>query len=281
MKLRKLLLSTTAAGMLAVAGSAQAAIITDFIFVVDESGSMSDVQTNLRAQIGNFASVLSGGGVNALYGLVGYGNNSINPRRVTDLTTAANFATAAGGLVASGGWEPGYTATAFALNQLDNQSPQFTFRPDSIINIILMSDEPSNYDGYAGARVNNQVPSLAIVDDLLDAEGALFNAMLSGSNTIASYQPLADNHGGQVFDLSAFATLSGAALDDFVRRFAEAKLAEVQDYCDLNPNDPACQGGAAPLPGTLSLLGLGLASLRLRRRPGSRRSARPLAAALA
>lgn len=266
MKFRNLVLSV-AAGIFGLAASAQAAIITDFVFVVDESGSMASVQANLRSQIGNFASVLSAGGVDARYGLVGYGNNAVVPRRLSDLTSAASFATAAKGLVASGGTEPGYTATAFALNQLDGQTSLMSFRADSIINIILMSDEPSNGEGYGGLRIGGAIPSLSIVDDLLDAEDAFFNAMLSGVSTTASYKALVDNNGGQVFDLRQFATLTGAALDDFVAAFADAKLEEVRDFCDINPNDPACQANV-PVPGTLALLGLGVATLRIRRRLG-------------
>lgn len=264
MKLRRYVLAA-AAGIFGLTASVQAAIVTDFIFVVDESGSMGSVQANLRNQIGNFAQVLSSGGVDARYGLVGYGNNAVVPRQLTDLTTAANFATAAANLVASGGTEPGYQATAFALNKIDGQTSTFSFRANSIINIILFTDEPSNGEGSGGQRVGGAVPSLTVVDGLLDAEDAFFNAVLTGTNTIASYKPLADNNSGQVFDLQQFATLSGQDLTKFVQDFAAAKLKEVQDFCDLNPTDPACVGNI-PVPGTLLLVGLGLATLRIPRR---------------
>lgn len=262
MNLRQIVL---AACLFSVTAAAEAAILTDFVFIVDESGSMSSVQTNLRGQIGNFATVLSEGGVDARYGLVGYGDSNVVPRLVSDLTNPTDFATAALGLRDNGGTEPGYQATAFALNQIDSQTSTLSFRTNSIVNLILFTDEPSNGEGAGGQTIGGSTPSLTIVDNLILSDN-FFNAVLSGSTTTASYKPLADNHGGSVFDLDSFATLSGPDLEQFVEDFAKVKLAEIQDFCDLNPNDPACRG-SVPVPGTLLLIGLGLAGLSIRRRP--------------
>lgn len=265
MKARNLLAAVclSAAAVIGISTPARAAISTDIIMIVDESGSMGTVQANLRNNIGLFAQTLSAGGIDAQYGLVGYGNTAVVPHMVTNLTTASNFATAAGTLVASGGTEPGYSATAFGLNSLDGQSSLFSFRANALKNIILFTDEPSNGDSCAsyGLCVSGASVTLATADSLLTNQNALFNAVLSGSNTIASYQQLATNHGGNVYDLNGLNTTDPAAVQTFVNSFAQSKLQEIVDYCTLHPEDPACQGGTVPEPSSLGMLGFGLAAL--------------------
>lgn len=255
-----------AAALLGVASSADAVVIkTDIIMLVDESGSMGDVQTNLRNNIGAFASILAAGGIDAQFGLVGYGNSAVVPRMVTDLTSASGFATAAAGLGVSGGTEPGYTATAFALNALDGQSQLFSFRPNALTNIILFTDEPSNGDSVARGAVGGSAVTLAIADQLLTDDNALFNAVLRNSNTINSYSLLYTNHGGNLYDLNGLNTTDQNVVSAFVDSFARSKLQEIVDFCTANPNDPACQN-TVPEPASLALLGIGIAGLGAMRR---------------
>ena len=104
MKLKHLLSSMVLSVAAAVMPAHAAPILSDIVFVVDESGSMSNVQSNLRDNIGLFASILTGTGqVDAQYGLVGYGSRDPAPRLLTDFTGATEFSTAAQNLVVSGG----------------------------------------------------------------------------------------------------------------------------------------------------------------------------------
>ena len=268
LSLRKFIKSLGFAVTLGMAASAQAAIMTDIIMIVDESGSMGTVQTNLRNNIGAFASILSAGGIDAQYGLVGYGNSSVIPRMVTNLTNPTSFATAALGLGVSGGTEPGYTATAFALNALDGQSSLFSFRTGALKNIIIFTDEPSNGDTIARGAVGGSAVTLTIADGLLTNSNALFNAVLRNQNTINSYTPLTTAHSGNVYDLNGLNTTNQTAVTAFVDSFARSKLQEIVDFCTLNPTAPACQGGpnVVPEPGALALLGIGFMGLAAARR---------------
>ncbi len=275
MKLKKLLAGAAVAlGMVGFGTSAQAAIATDIVFLVDESGSMSTVQANLRNNIGLFAQILAAGGVDARFGLAGYGNSSVAPRMLTDFTSAANFATAAQGLQISGGTEPGFAATAFALNAIDGQSSTFTYRTNAVKNIIIFTDEDNDTWNGNGGRVNGAAPTYGVIDSLLTQYNALFNAVVSSGGACTStaansncYVPLALAHGGQQFNLNSLNTTNQQVVQDFVTAFATAKLQETIDFCQRNPEAPECQPSTdVPEPGILALLGLGLAGMAVVRR---------------
>lgn len=255
-----------AASLLGFGAPGQAAILTDVVFVVDESGSMGGVQTNLRNNIGLFASILSAGGVDARYGLVGYGNGSVVPRQLTNFTTAANFAIAAQNLVASGGTEPGFSASAFALNAIDGQIDTFSYRSNAVKNIIIFTDENNDVYDAAGARVGGVAPTYSVIDGLLTANNALYNAVVSDGGACLDanancFVPLALAHSGQQFNLDSLNTSDQSVVQAFVTAFANAKLKETIDFCAANPTAPECQGGSVPEPGTLALMGLAIAGL--------------------
>ncbi|MCW8085088.1 vWA domain-containing protein [Sabulicella glaciei] len=272
--MRKILAAPIAAIACLLASVSNAAPIrTDIVFVVDESGSMGNVQANLRNNIGAFASILSAGGVDATYALVGYGDANVVPRLITNFTNPTNFATAAQGLRVNGGTEPGYSAIAFALNGLDNQASTLNFRTNSLTNIILVTDEPSNGDFCTVSQplcVNAASVTAAVADSLLKNRQALLNSVLSGTSTIASFGNLTTSNGGQVFNLSQLGSSNPQEVQQFVSTFATAKLQEIVDTCQNNPNLPGCNPGGnptpVPAPGGLLLLVGGLAGLGAARR---------------
>lgn len=203
---------------------AEATVIADIVFVVDESGSMGSIQTNLRNNIGLFAQILSAGGVDATYGLVGYGSSTVRPRQLTDLTTPAAFATAAQSLLINGGTEPAYEAIMAALNGGPTNSLGFSFRPGAVKNVIIATDEQSSGD-LAGASWGN-------VDSLLSSNDALLNGILTdfSARTISNGGTLGNlvlGHGGQVFSLTTFNTNDQAVINAFVTDFANRKLEEI------------------------------------------------------
>lgn len=261
-----LLLPVISLALLLSSPKTEATIITDIVIIVDESGSMGTVQTNLRNTIGQFASILAAGGLDARFALIGYGNNQIVPRLLSDLTSAANFSLAANNLVASGFIEPGYLASLFGLNALDNQSSLISFRQNSIKNLIIFTDEPSNGDTTARGTYNGAAVTQGVVDSVLKQNNALFNAVIRGSSTITSFSALATGNGGQVFDLALFNTTNQQQISDFVDAFANAKLQETLDFCVINPTAPACNTSSVPAPATMMLFSLGFVVLGLSRR---------------
>lgn len=240
-----------------------AVIKTDIVMIVDESGSMSAEQTNLRNNIGLFASILSAGGIDARYALMGYGASSVinRIRTLTDFTDPAGFATAALDLEATGGDEDAFDAVAYALNSYASEASSFSYRPDAVKNLIIFTDEPDR----------NGVHDFAFADNLLTVNNALFNAVLSGTSTIASIGPLATGHGGGVFSLADLGSSNTQVVTDFVTAFANTKLQETIDFCVANPKDPACINvdpkptNPVPAPPALALFALGLVGL-LRKR---------------
>lgn len=269
MTIKKLIVKSAITAALCSSLSVNAAIMTDIVMLVDESGSMGSAQANLRNNIGLFASILSAGGVDARYSLVGFGNSAVVPRLLTNFTDPTGFANAAQGLEISGGTEPGYAATAFALNAIDGQTTTLNYRPNALKNIIIFSDENNDTANQLGARVGGQAPTYTMINTLLKANTALFNAVVSSggacTGTENCYVPLALNNGGQQFNLTQLQSNNAQQVRDFVTAFANAKLKETLDFCEANPQAPQCQPSGVSAPASLALVGFGLVAL-LRRR---------------
>lgn len=253
-----------AAGVAAVSTvvSAHAAVIqTDIVFIVDETGSMSNVQANVRNNIGLFSSILAAGGVQARFALVGFGYTggtaADEMRILSDFTDATGFATAAQNLQSYGGPEPGLAATAYTLGQVDGQTDFLSYN-GSLKNLIIISDTSSN--GDYEYPVGGATPTETMIDQLLTDANALYNGILSGGAVYSYDTPIA-NHGGTIFDLNTFNTTDQTIIEQFVTDFANVKLQEVIDFCTANPTAPECRPVETSEPGMIGLFGLGLMGL--------------------
>lgn len=106
----------------------------DFVFVVDESGSMGGEHDFIPTLLNDLETAFSASGfTDNRFAMVGYGDSNTVPRLVTDFTTAAAVATAAGTLNTNGGTEDGYAAIDFSFANL-------SIRPDSG-QFLLITDE--------------------------------------------------------------------------------------------------------------------------------------------
>ncbi len=132
-------LSAGAAIGLVLASVEASAQAIDFVTIMDESGSMGGEQDFIRQLVPDLDTALRGQGrTDNQYGLVGYGAGNPAPRKFpiggADLGSVADFVTASNGLQVSGGFEDGYDAIDFSLNNI-------AYRQGSDKFLLLVSDE--------------------------------------------------------------------------------------------------------------------------------------------
>jgi hypothetical protein len=123
----------------------------------------------------------------------------------------------------------------------------------------LFTDEPSNGD---------RDYSYATIDALIKSNNALYNTVIANfcsSSSCNLLRDLATNNGGNAFSLDALNTTDQTVVENFVTDFANVKLQETVDFCQVNPQDPACVNIELPSPGTLSLM-IGALLLACRKR---------------
>jgi len=185
----------------------------DIVFVVDESGSMSDEQDAIRTNTQTLFSSLTTAAPGSRVGLVGYGADAGDVFHVTlpddeahlhtALTDDASvFSTAAQSLVADGGTEPSYQAVIDILKEvLTSGGLPMGYTLNRPFCVVLFTDEDS--DGPAQlsdviAYLQNSNPPT----NQANAKGTFFGVTPTGVAT--AYQPIATATGGDMLDLNAF-----------------------------------------------------------------------------
>lgn len=137
---------------------------TDFVFVVDCSGSMDGNITAVRNGVNSFAQQLVASNVDARFALVRFGRALASPAEdgrpelVLDLTSSAvDLSNALANLTTGGTSEPGLEAIRMALGaapQGFQQAPgSISYRTDALPNIILLTDEDSDGPAYLANRL--------------------------------------------------------------------------------------------------------------------------------
>jgi len=245
------LLAAVAASFCVFAAPAQAQQRTgQIVFVVDESGSMSGEHSFLQSFAPALEQQLLAAGLNSIqFGLVGYGNSAVVPRQFLiggqPFGSAADFATAAGGLVISGGTEDGYAGIQYAL---DNYT--FASGANTAVIVLVTDEDRDNTNNALTFNVilvnlqNANVSLSAIIDQTINGPGGEVGI---GTNGVVTYVDV--NNDGVPEEVGAPTFGSGAGTTDadytqLVLSFSEGCVA---DLSQLRSGGTASQAFAASL----------------------------------
>ena len=180
----------------------------DLVFMIDESGSMSDDIAAVRANVNYIATQLELS-TDPRYALVGFGayfNHTGEPygqpHTHANFTDKAGLSTALGGMTAGGSNEPGVWTTSYAMNNVTG------YRAGAGVCAVLITDEDSDLP-------NDMVAARAA----LDARSAVWFGVvnLGTENTATMYGPnagsLSAHTGGAVFSIGSFRADAGPVLN--------------------------------------------------------------------
>ncbi len=221
-----------------VAASALMAQEGDIVFVIDESGSMTDHIGTVIANVENLVDALEDANVDYQLGLVGFGSGRKgNPRVVTQLTDdSTTFEDGLQELLpVYGGYEPGFSAVSLGLSTA--MEPE-AFRPDAGTCVIMLTDEQ--------AELNDQPNKAAALTALGDKDAIYYGIVnLSGrvgyvGTTANDYGPnpgsLSEVTGGSVWDIADLGTFGEEIIAQVMEKcISEAIIPEIEVDFDVHP----------------------------------------------
>ena len=263
--------------------AANAASTADVVFLIDESGSMGGEHAWLTNMVSSLDSEFVNAGITGnQYALVGFGSidhaSSQAPHKhdvdiVTagqqDWGTASQLSAATVNLVTYGGFEDGWAAIDFAINN-------YSFRGNAAVNFVLVTDEDrDNSDSsltYAGVLSDMQGLNALLALGVASPGGGAADAnsyQADGSggfikvegggyasggyyNTVADYVDLAWDTGGAAWDLNQLRA-GGLTADSFTAAFVDVKVEEVGEQPSSYIPEPMTMVGA--LAGVAGLAG--------------------------
>lgn len=245
------LLAAVAASFCFIALPAHAQTRTgQIVFVVDESGSMSGEHTFLQSFAPALEQQLLAAGLSSVqFGLVGFGNSAVVPRQFliggNPFGSAADFATAAGGLVISGGTEDGYAGIQYAL---DNYT--FAGGANTAVIVLVTDEDRDNTNNALTFNVilvnlqNANVSLSAIIDQAINGPGGEVGI---GTNGVITY--IDANNDGIPEEVGAptFGAGAGTTDADYTQLVLSFSQGCVADLSQLRSGGTASQAFAASL----------------------------------
>lgn len=220
------------------------------VFVVDESGSMSGEHTFLQSFAPALEQQLLAAGLSSVqFGLVGYGNSAVVPRQFlingNPFGSAADFATAAGGLVITGGTEDGYAGIQYAL---DNYT--FAGGANTAVIVLVTDEDRDNTDNALTFNVilvnlqNANVSLSAIIDQAINGPGGEVGI---GTNGVITY--IDANNDGVPEEVGAptFGAGAGTTDADYTQLVLSFSNGCVADLSQLRSGGTASQAFAETL----------------------------------
>lgn len=176
--------------------------LADIVFLMDNSGSMSDDQNAVYSNLISFVNALSSSGIDFALGLCRYGASESSGYPIVEdggiLTSDANYFKNTVWLRnrTDGDYEPGWDAMYSAANR-------FNFRPGSQKIFVLITDESPNYV-TGGASSNYGVYTKEETQSLLRSQTVTLFALIPlVPAVIQDYGSIAEATNGKYFDINS------------------------------------------------------------------------------